>query len=273
MNLIRYIQGIRKGREINRLEREAMENPFLADALEGYDKIRGDHEVRIKRMQDKVSAQTRSSSPTFRYWTIAASILLIIGIGAGGYFLWNEFGQPKTIFAADVTLPDTTTVSENLEKSAIPDSIEAEYALKDNSDSQNKQMEVTKPANEQKIQDLSNMKKSVAADLKEDSSAKTSPTEEKTLKVDSVTTPQPVIGMKAYNEYLKTNLVRPTDEDCKNVTGLVTLSFFIDKNGRPYNIRIIKSLCPLSDWEAMRLVKEGPPWTISESIATVNIYF
>jgi len=129
-----------------------------------------------------------------------------------------------------------------------------------------------KPANEQEIQDLSETKLS-SADLKADSPVNAFSAANKALKTDTVATPQPVIGIKAYTEYLRANLIRPTDEECKNVTGFVTLSFPIDKNGRPYDLRIIKSLCPLADWEAMRLVKEGPSWTVSESIATVNVYF
>ena len=36
MKLSDYIRGFRKGKEAHRLEIEAMRDPFLADALEGY---------------------------------------------------------------------------------------------------------------------------------------------------------------------------------------------------------------------------------------------
>ena len=42
MKLIDYITGNRKGREARRIEREAMDDPFLHDALEGYDAVPGD---------------------------------------------------------------------------------------------------------------------------------------------------------------------------------------------------------------------------------------
>ena len=41
MKLIDYITGNRKGREARRIEREAMDDPFLRDALEGYDAVLG----------------------------------------------------------------------------------------------------------------------------------------------------------------------------------------------------------------------------------------
>jgi hypothetical protein len=297
MNLIRYIQGIRKGSEINRLEREAMEDFFLSDALEGYDKVQGEHEIWIKRMQDKISARTRSSKHTLRYWSIAASILIVICIGRA-CFLWNEFNRPESALVEEcaLKLSDTMTL-ENSEKLKITDSLIAEYKPKDYSVAHDKQIEVTviqdeKPTDIQEIKILTAVDLADLADLEEESLVNSSLVEKSVAKMGTTTSqqiiidsaasvspqklstvPEPVVGIKAYNEYLTTNLIRPADEDCKAVTGLVSLSFFIDKNGRPYNTRIVISLCPSADWEAIRLVKEGPGWTTGESIATVNIYF
>ena len=39
MKLSDYIRGFRKGKEAHRLEKEAMRDPFLADALEGYSRV------------------------------------------------------------------------------------------------------------------------------------------------------------------------------------------------------------------------------------------
>ena len=36
MRLSDYIQGLRKGKEAHRLEKESMKDPFLADAIDGY---------------------------------------------------------------------------------------------------------------------------------------------------------------------------------------------------------------------------------------------
>jgi len=268
MNIIRYIQGIRKGREINRIEREAMEDPFLSDALEGYDKVRGDHEIRIKKMQNKISAQTRPSNHAFRYWAVAASILLLIGIG-GSYFLWDELKQPETILVAE-SAPiqlDTTSLEDLADNSP-----EAEYAPKDYSDNYDKRPEVMKAEVAENL--ISDNQQYEGIDIRDFAEHKVIVEAEKmALKADTTTIPQPTVGIQAYDEYLKTQLDRPMDEECKDITGYVTLSFSIDKNGRPYDIRVIKSLCPLADWEAMRLVKGGPAWTTSESIATVNVYF
>lgn len=39
MKLLDYIRGLRKGKEAHRLEKESMQDPFLADAMDGYNQV------------------------------------------------------------------------------------------------------------------------------------------------------------------------------------------------------------------------------------------
>ncbi len=55
MKLIDYIKGTRRGREANAIEREAMVDPFLADAIEGYDSVYGSHSDVISGLEDKIA--------------------------------------------------------------------------------------------------------------------------------------------------------------------------------------------------------------------------
>ena len=41
MKLLDYIRGLRKGKEAHRLEKESMQDPFLADAMDGYNQVEG----------------------------------------------------------------------------------------------------------------------------------------------------------------------------------------------------------------------------------------
>ena len=43
MSLKNYIQGKRQGKNANQLEREALNDPFLQDAIDGFDSIQGEH--------------------------------------------------------------------------------------------------------------------------------------------------------------------------------------------------------------------------------------
>ena len=43
MNLKQYIRGRRRGKAARDLEKEALNDPFLNDAIDGYDAVPGDH--------------------------------------------------------------------------------------------------------------------------------------------------------------------------------------------------------------------------------------
>ena len=51
MKLLDYIRGLRKGKEAHRLEKESMKDPFLADAMDGYGQVEGNHEQRIGQLR------------------------------------------------------------------------------------------------------------------------------------------------------------------------------------------------------------------------------
>lgn len=55
MKLTDYIFGSRRGREANAIEREAMTDPFLAEALDGYDEVYGDHAGRLASLSQRVA--------------------------------------------------------------------------------------------------------------------------------------------------------------------------------------------------------------------------
>ena len=74
--------------------------------------------------------------------------------------------------------------------------------------------------------------------------------------------PEPIDGWANYDSYLANNLNLPEEYNQQKNAEVksVELSFEVDKNGEPVNIRVEKSLCNSCDKEAIRLVKEGPKW-------------
>jgi len=92
-------------------------------------------------------------------------------------------------------------------------------------------------------------------------------------KANKDSTPQPVDGKRKYQKYLKENLVHPTDETCAQVKGKVVLTFLVNRDGRPFHIKVKTSLCESSDKEAIRLVQEGPDWTYGNKQAEVTVKF
>ena len=64
MKLLDYIRGLRKGKEAHRLEKESMKDPFLADAMDGYHQVEGDHEEQINKLRMKVNAHSAKKRNT-----------------------------------------------------------------------------------------------------------------------------------------------------------------------------------------------------------------
>jgi uncharacterized protein (UPF0333 family) len=89
--------------------------------------------------------------------------------------------------------------------------------------------------------------------------------------------PEPADGWDNYDSYLANNLKEPEDLKTKQSmsTGIVELSFEVDKNGEPVKIKVEKSLCSTCDKEAIRLVKEGPKWkrNAKKGRTTVKVNF
>lgn len=86
--------------------------------------------------------------------------------------------------------------------------------------------------------------------------------------------PVPATGWNAFNAYLSTNnrLIKAEVKSNKQVT----LSFNVNRDGRPSNINIIKGLTKLENEEAIRLIEEGPDWILPANArrkAEVVIHF
>ena len=53
----------------------------------------------------------------------------------------------------------------------------------------------------------------------------------------------------------------------------MVLTLLVNRDGRPFHIKVKKSLCESSDKEAIRLVQEGPDWTYGNKQAEVTVKF
>lgn len=267
MNLWNYIRGNRKGKEAHRIEREAMNDPFLADALEGYENTPGNHQREVARLQKEMKRRgynatgksTGRKSGHLKAWGIVASILIVAAVSA--WFLWDDNplfpeirpDNTKTI-PESATIAQTETTTRIKRKKPIVEPVpiaeeEPAYLIEETAIEQ----EQVQP---------------------EEAQAEMQPEAQAQPKVESHD-PRPVIGMKAYMEYIKRNLKRPTDDECKNATGPVVVVFKIGTSGRPYNIRAIKGPCISANQEAIRLIIHGPNWKMGSASdeATISIHF
>lgn len=403
MKLLDYIRGLRKGKEAHRLEKESMQDPFLADAMDGYNQVEGNHEQRIKKLQMQVSAHSAKKKNTYAItWSIAAC--LVIGFGISSYFLFLKKSMTDEVFIAEESVPaklpeattpatptnpatpaapvtprkeialaatkvktDSTPISEiavkqadkkemsasaviepmmeeALEQTAELQEVAATMATSESaSDKKMRMAKVVTPPNSNIIQGkvtdekgepiigasvaykgtnigtITNMNGEFSLVKKEGKKQLTAqfigydPVEipvdtsqtmliamnenKQTLnevvvvgygtnknkksttvvtakeQADKDITPQPVIGKRKYQKYLKENLVRPTDEKCAQVKGKVVLTFLVNKEGRPFYIKVKESLCESSDKEAIRLIQEGPNWIYGNKSVEITVKF
>lgn len=377
MRLSDYIQGLRKGKEAHRLEKESMKDPFLADAIDGYNQVEGNHEQRIEQLQIQISARSTKKRNTYAIiWSVAAC--LVIGFGISSYFLFlKETPEPvipiipqkeialvptktktdstpispvsmkqadkkdiiaksRTTISKPPSVPITTMPMEEETSDQMVAATDEEVIMTTGaSDPESvKKMRIAKmaviPTNDiikgkvtdQKGEPLigasvmykgtnigtvtdvngefSLLKKAENKQLTAqyigydpvEVPVDTSRTmliamneDQKGLsevvvvghgvnkKANKDNTPQPVDGKRKYLKYLKKNLVRPTDETCAQVKGKVVLTFLVNRDGRPFHIKVKKSLCESSDKEAIRLVQEGPDWTYGNKQAEVTVKF
>lgn len=106
MKLLDYIRGTRKGREAHRLQKEAMRDPFLADAMDGYDGAGESQEQQIELLRRRITMRVKKKQNHAFAWSVAASLLL--GVCLGGYFLFQKDKLPEeTLMALEQLHRDT----------------------------------------------------------------------------------------------------------------------------------------------------------------------
>ena len=67
-------------------------------------------------------------------------------------------------------------------------------------------------------------------------------------------------GMKAMMDYLARNIRYPANAKNDLIEGRVILQFIVDKKGRLSDVKVVKSVEPYLDAEAVRVVKSMPRW-------------
>ncbi len=128
MNFRDYIHGKRYGKEANQLEREAMNDAFLQDAIDGYDSVQGDHFSAIEKLEKQLTPPPKRVDKRVWMWAAAAVLVLLIGIP----FLLRQPDAKDVQVASstetakktesDVLLPqkDTILMADNIEQEALP---------------------------------------------------------------------------------------------------------------------------------------------------------
>ena len=68
-------------------------------------------------------------------------------------------------------------------------------------------------------------------------------------------------GMKGCQDFIQTEMCYPEEAKKAGIQGRVILQFIIEKDGTPAQPRIVRSVHPLLDKEALRIIRQMPKWT------------
>ena len=104
-----YIRGDRKGKAAHELERKAMQDSFLSEALDGYDDADvQDTDKRLFRLQERVSRRTRKRRIPI-YGAVAAVLLLSLSVSI---YLFTRYELPDEELAvlAESRTVDTLSI-------------------------------------------------------------------------------------------------------------------------------------------------------------------
>jgi TonB family protein len=108
LQIRKYLNGELNAPAMHKLEQEALDDPFLMDALEGYEANGKDQQVNLNLLTERLHQRTAGKKGRiipWKVWSIAASVVIILAIGG----LWLK-KTPPTEKTASVVPADNTKV-------------------------------------------------------------------------------------------------------------------------------------------------------------------
>ena len=98
--------------------------------------------------------------------------------------------------------------------------------------------------------------------------------EKQTVFIDIEQQPEFPGGFKELMKYLNDNLKYPKDALGQGIEGRVRVQFIVTKTGEISNVKILQSLHPSCDEEAVRLISSMPKWIPGKQNGVpVNVYY
>ena len=322
MSLSDYIKGNRYGKKAHRLEYDAMRDPFLQDAIDGY--LESDRPTyHLKKLTNGIKKRTRNKYYRLQTWGIVACALLIICLSIF-FFVYdsdNKTNFPEKSTYAETGADDSSarnymidslTVTNSEQTATDPASIDDDtVVVGDNKEEvetinlqtdllatiekltvqqENQQERRRRSEEDQRIADrgtVSNQRQNdFLLDQRQDNSNEYTLTNSEIQQILSEydfnetssdatdnQPPKPAVGDQAYNDYIKRNLNLLMNNAGEKQRGKVILLFSVNENGRPTNITVLRSLSQAADREAIRLLQNGPNWTMSDKSASLEINF
>ena len=117
-DITRYWQGKLSPQEMHAMEMAAMDDPFLADAMEGYSGANAAtvgaevHELQTRLKERTSGATVVPLRKKNKWWAVAALLILLCGFGAWMYNLFLQTNAPAKQATAEVNKTDADAVAD-----------------------------------------------------------------------------------------------------------------------------------------------------------------
>lgn len=109
-----YLAGELDDKAMHALERQALDDPFLADALDGYGQHVPEQQAQqadlVSRLEARITPKEGKVRTMYYRWAAAAAILLLMF--SAGWFLWDQ--QRNSAPVASVQAPPPVPVADSL---------------------------------------------------------------------------------------------------------------------------------------------------------------
>lgn len=148
----RYIDGKMDASEMHTLEKAALEDPFLADAIEGIREMRPNLKEDLMEMQNKLS-EKKEEKRKRRWIPIAIALLLLLSFG--GWYMFREDGagsgdgqqQIAKVDGSDSGIGEAANASQDSQLLIQNDAAKADAATTQAAREEGKDLAAAKPDN------------------------------------------------------------------------------------------------------------------------------
>lgn len=136
-DILQYLSGKLSPAQMHAMEKAALDDPFLAEAMEGYEAMQtGDWEKELALLKNNLPVAPSAKLvplPTVRrynYWKVAAAVLVLV-VGTGiTYLLTNKTVQEQPLAVnTNTTKPDTAELK--MAPAALPDTSVSSTTVKE----------------------------------------------------------------------------------------------------------------------------------------------